>query len=359
MGQWGKHDASGGGNGQAAYERVDVKNEVARTLIEAMENGNAPWQKPWHTQALSPTNPITGNGYKGVNRLLLSMAARADEHGRLDSRFMTYKQAEALGYQVRKGERGTPIVKVVTFDRENDGGAGGAGQPRDGKKGQGGERESERKSMSLRRYVVFNAQQIDGVPELEGPTSDQPFKPAERAEAVIEAMKEKTGLLVIHGGDKACYIPSLDEVRLPAKSNRIWRSEYDYFSTAFHEISHSSLHESRLNRTDAIGKKWGDEAYALEELRAEISSAIIANATGVAAQISQDHMKAHIANHAAYLQSWVKAVKKDPMAIFSAAKDADLIAEYVLGIERQHSALAPHKEWIEEYEATPMLARRA
>lgn len=350
MGQWGK-------DGQA-YERIDVKSEVAKTLIDAMEQGNAPWQKPWHTQALSPTNPITGNGYKGVNRLLLSMAARADAHGRLDSRFMTYKQAEAMGYQVRKGERGTPIVKVVSFDRDKDSGAAGGDQSGNGAGGQGSEKDTERRASALRRYVVFNAQQIDGVPELAGEPTDTPFNSVERAEAVIAAMQEKTGLLVIHGGDKACYIPSLDEVRLPSKSNRIWRSEYDYFATAFHEISHSSLHESRLNRTEAIGKKWGDTAYALEELRAEISSAIIANATGVAAQTSPEHMQKHIANHAAYLQNWVKAVRHDPMAIFSAAKDADLIAEYVLGIERNYTAMTSHREWLAEYDATPT-ARRA
>lgn len=353
MGQWSKV-----GQERQSYERIDVKSEVAKTLIDAMERGNAPWQKPWHTQALSPTNPITNNGYKGVNRLLLSMAGRADAHGRLDSRFMTYKQAEAMGYQVRKGERGTPIVKVVSFDRDKDAGAADGNQGGNGEGVQGGEKDSERRASALRRYVVFNAQQIDGVPELDGEPTETQFNSAERAEAVITAMKEKTGLLVIHGGDKACYIPSLDEVRLPAKSNRIWRSEYDYFATAFHEISHSTLHESRLNRTEAIAKKWGDAAYGLEELRAEISSAIIANATGVAAKTSPEHMKAHIANHAAYLQSWIKAVRQDPMAIFSAAKDADLIADYVLGLERQHTALAPHREWIEEYEAAPM-ARRA
>lgn len=355
-------------------ERIDVKSQVAKTLIEAMERGDTPWQKPWKAQCLRPINPTTGNGYRGINRVLLSLS------GRSSNLWLTYQQAAANGWNVRKGEKGTMIVKVVEFDREdrgtrggpdssgagNAGGSGGASSQGSRKRGgsgggqgaaHGGQSDSgskeqgdqDRKAFALRRYFVFNAEQIEGMPQPEAEaTNDKSFDVAEKAEAVIQAMKERTGLLVIHGGDKAFYSPKLDEVRVPAK--RTFRSEYDYFSTIFHEFSHSTLHEKRLNRTNAIGQKWGDSAYALEELRAEIASAILSDSTGLAARCSPESMKSHVENHSAYLRSWIKAIERDPMAVFSAAKDAEAMAEYVLEQERLFTAMAPHKEWIEEYE---------
>lgn len=348
----------------ACEAKIDVKSQVAKTLIEAMEHGDTPWQKPWKAQALSPINPTTSNGYRGINRILLSLS------GRSSNLWMTYRQAAANGWNVRKGEKGTMIVKVVEFDREDRNsqggreggcGAGGGGSHSGRGGGHGGHGESgpkeqgdkDRKALALRRYFVFNAEQIEGMPQQEAEaTNDKSFDVAEKAEAVIQAMKERTGLLVIHGGDKAFYSPALDEVRMPTK--RAFHSEYDYFSTIFHEFSHSTLHEKRLNRTNAIGQKWGDEAYSLEELRAEISSAILSDSTGLSARCSPESMKAHVENHSAYLRSWIKAIEKDPMAIFSAAKDAEAMAEYVLEQERLFTAMAPHKEWVEEYEMTEM-----
>ncbi len=311
--------------------RIDVKSHVAQTLIAAMERGDTPWQKPWNAQALRPTNPTSGNGYRGVNRLLLALS------GRDDPRWMTYQQAHAKGWQVRRGEKGTTIVKLVELSpreaAQNGADAGGRAAE------QGG--EEQRRAFALRRYTVFNAQQIDGVPELEA-TAGLDFKPIEHAEAVMAALQEQTGLTVVYGGSEACYVPALDEVRLPRKE--AFHSIHDFYSTAMHEGAHSTLSEGRMNRREAIAKKWGDEAYAIEELRAEICSAILATETGV--PMSQ----AHIDNHAAYLRSWIKAVAADPMAIFSAAKDAELMAAYMLGLEKQRSAMGEHKEWVEEYE---------
>lgn len=152
------------------------------------------------------------------------------------------------------------------------------------------------------------------------------FDPVERAENVIAALKQ-TGLAVVHGGSQAYYALALDEVRLPPKNS--FNTLYDYYAVAMHEGAHSSLHVKRLNRTEALSKKWGYEAYAVEELRAEICSAILASDTGV------PMTQAHIDNHAAYLKHWLKAVEDDPMAIFSAAKDAEHMAQYMLGLEKQ------------------------
>lgn len=347
-----KQEIQQGADGGA---RIDVKHEVAQRLIEAMEQGGAPWQRPWSVQSglsMRPINPTTQNGYRGINRVLLALS------GRTSNLWMTYQQAADQGWQVKKGEKGTMIVKVVEMFRDREpGSGGGAASVSSGGQGGGagadagaGQAESElRKAMALRRYFVFNAEQIEGMPKGEEP-EPLVFDPVEKAEAVIQAMKEQTGLMVIHGGDKACYVPSLDEVRLPSK--RAFKTEYDYYSTACHEVCHSTMHAKRLNRTEAYAKRWGDSAYALEELTAEIGAAILSSETGVAR--SSELAAAHLKDHAKYLRGWIKAIEKDPMAIFTAAKNAEKISEYVLGLERQMTALAPHKEWIEEYEAAPL-----
>jgi antirestriction protein ArdC len=324
-------DSTHGGVGSAsAPTRSDVKSEIAQTLIDAMERGDTPWQKPWNAQALRPMNPTSGNGYRGINRLLLALA------GRVDPRWMTYQQAQAKGWQVRRGEKGTGIVKLVELGQADAARASASDGSQTGKA-----EEGQRKAFALRRYTIFNAAQIDGVPELEVAAALD-FDPVERAESVMSALKEQTGLVIVHGGAQACYVPALDEVRLPPKTS--FHSVHDYYATAMHEGAHSTLHEKRLDRKEALAKKWGDEAYAVEELRAEICSAILAAETGV------PMTQAHIDNHAAYLKHWVKVVAADPMAIFSAAKDAENMAGYMLGLARQRTALDEHKEWIQDYE---------
>lgn len=317
----------------AAEVRVDVKSQVAKTLIEAMERGETPWQKPWASVSMRPVNPTTDNSYRGINRILLALS------GRQDNRWLTYQQAQAKGWQVRKGEKGAMIVKLVEV------GAGGPAQDAAEQGGNGGgtDRGQGKKAFALRRYTVFNAQQIDGIPQLDA-SADNLFDPVSRAEAVIEALKARTELSVVHGGSQACYIPALDEIRLPQK--KAFHTPYDYYATAMHECAHSTMHKKRLDRSEGFGKRWGDEAYALEELTAEIASAILASETGV----PMPNGKAHLDNHAGYLQSWIKVLSRDPMAIFTAAKAADKISEYMIGLERQMTGQEEHKEWIADYD---------
>jgi antirestriction protein ArdC len=255
---------------------------------------------------------------------------------------------------VRKGEKGQMIVKVVDLqDSDRAGragmqgtssGAGGSDSNGSGENAQEGMRGDSRNRFALKRYFVFNAEQVEGMPPLPEATGLPEFDPVERAENVIKALKEKTGLLVVQGGNTACYVPATDEVRLPHK--RAFHSVYDWYATAMHEAAHSTLAEKRLARKEALGKRWGDEAYSLEELRAEICSAIMAAETGV--PMSQD--ADHIGRHASYLNSWIKVIGNDPMAIFSAAKDADRMASYMLGLAQENVAMAEHKEWVAEYD---------
>lgn len=336
-------------------ERVDVKAQVAKLMIEAMLASETPWQKPWSATAMRPTNLTTQNGYRGINRCLLGLAggAIASRTGIADPRWATFKQAAAQGWWVRKGERGTGIVKVVELGGDGEG--RGADVPRESAGGGGPEERSDRKRFVLRRYVVFNAQQMEGVPEMEV-ASGPAFDPMDKAAAVIEALKAKTGLIVVHGGNDACYVPSLDEVRLPHRKS--FKDEHAYRLCALHEAGHSTLSPNRLHRREALGHKWGDEAYAMEELRAELCSvfchAELSAGSGVASSASADMFsmgQAHIANHAAYLRHWVRAIRSDPMAIFTAAKDAELMADYMLGMEREFSAMGRHADWFAEYES--------
>ena len=302
-------------------EKIDVKSEVARTLIEAMKNNNTPWQKPWSTQAMLPMNPTSGNAYRGINRLLLSLS------GRSDPRWMTYQQASKEGWQVMRGEKGTPIIKLVELS---------PGEP--------SKPEAEiqqQKRFALKRYTVFNAEQIEGPAPFEAPKPLLEGETIARAEGVMEALKQ-TGLSILYGGSQAFYSPAMDEIHMPSKS--AFHSIYDLYSTLLHEGAHSTLHSKRMNRTEAIAKQWGDEAYALEELRAEICSAILAAETGV------PRSQSNIDNHAQYLNAWIKSLTKHPVALFSAAKDAELMATYMLSLEAKLSANAKHADWVAEYD---------
>lgn len=340
--------------GAAADAKFDIKSHIAQTLIDAMEKGETPWQKPWNSQSLRPTNATSLMGYRGVNRILLSLARSASGATFGDNRWVTYQQAQAKGWQVRGGEKGTMIVKVVEIDPNKERGPGGAvndpGVPRGaGDQSAGGPAGDQwRKPVALRRYFVFNAEQVDGMPLLEQ-AAELAFDPIARAEAVVEALKEKTNLVIVHGGNQACYVPAHDEVRLPPKKS--FKSVYDLYSVTLHECGHSTMAPHRMNRAEAYAKRWGDEAYALEELTVEISAAIMCAELGISDQVSTAQREKHLANHAGYLQSWIKALSKDPFAIFTAAKAADRVSEYVLGFERQAVAMEPHKEWIAEYEA--------
>lgn len=317
--------------------RDDVRADVARTLIDAMERGETPWQKPWSAQALRPMNPTSGNAYRGVNRLLLALS------GRSDPRWMTYQQALANQWQVRRGEKGSTIVKLVEVSAREasaDEGRSGVGSYI---AEQGASGAEAKRSFALRRYTVFNAEQMEGVPEL-GVETALEFNAVERAEAVLSSLRDQTGLRFVYGGDRAFYAAAKDEVHLPHR--RAFHSAYDFYATAMHEGAHATLSPGRLDRRDAIGKRWGDEAYAMEDLRAEICSAILSAETGV--PLSQTH----IDNHAAYLKHWVKVVAADPMAIFSAAKDAELMAQYMLSLVQVKTAMGPHEEWVAEYDET-------
>lgn len=293
-------------------ERKPFAETVAEKLIEQLREGTAPWQKPWapgEAGSNMPFNPTTGSRYKGVNALQLM------SEGYEDPRWMTYKQASAADAQVRKGESGTPI-QYWKFSEEQvlkD----IAGKPvLDAR----GALVTENVTLERPRVffaTVFNAEQIDGLEPLE--RKAQTWDANERAEEILKA----SGAAFQNGEhDRAFYRPSTDSIHLPERSS--FPSADNYYATALHELGHWTGHESRLARD--LAHPFGSDAYAKEELRAEIASMILGDELGVGHDPKQ---------HAAYVESWIKVLRNDPTEIFRAAADAEKIQGYVLGFERQ------------------------
>ena len=226
----------------------DLRGDVTQKLIEAIEAGNTPWQRPWSAQSLRPENGVTHNAYRGINRLLLSLAGQEFA----DSRWVTYAQASANGWSVKRGAKGHMVVKLLDF-----GGASSAAGPARAQESGNQTRSPEPDSgaagrrFGLKRYWVFNAEQVEGMPALAAQPTQPDFDPVQRAENVMQALKEKTGLLIMHGAPHACYVPPVDEVRLPHR--KFFHSPYEYYATALHECGHATLSEKRLDRQGALG----------------------------------------------------------------------------------------------------------
>jgi len=287
----------------------DYRQQVTDSIISMLEEGVAPWQKQWQGLEL-PTNPTTDKAYRGGNAVHL-MAATL-QRGYDDPRWMTYKQAANNGWQVRKGEKGSQIEFWEirdAFQKEKPDPAPGESEDR-----------PERQFIH-RIYTVFNAKQIDGIPTY-APKERTPFEAVEAGERILN----NSGATLRHDqADRCFYNRSTDSIHLTQKE--AFKDQAGYYGTALHELSHWSGHPSRLNRaTLNESYRFGDPAYAREELRAELASMFIAAETG----IPHDP-----ANHAAYVGSWLDALRKDKNEIFRAAHDASAAADFVLDLDRE------------------------
>ncbi|MDK3025121.1 zincin-like metallopeptidase domain-containing protein [Cupriavidus taiwanensis] len=285
---------------------------VAEKLIEQLKAGTAPWQRPWEPgepNAYLPMNPTTGKRYKGINAIHL-MA-----QGRSDGRWMTYKQAAAVGAQVRKGEKGTPVQYWKFSEEQNK--VDESGRPVLNAKG-----EPVKETVQLERprvffATVFNAEQIDGLPPIQ--KKEQTWSAVERAEHILKA----SGASITHApGDRAFYRPATDSIHLPDRGQ--FPTADNYYATALHELGHWTGHASRLDRD--LAHPFGSEGYAKEELRAEIASMIVGDELGIGHDPGQ---------HAAYVGSWIKALQDEPLEVFRAAADAEKIHDYVLAFEQK------------------------
>jgi antirestriction protein ArdC len=298
----------------ATPAKRDHRQEVTDSIVKMLEEGVAPWQKPWESAGM-PFNPTTDRAYRGGNAIHLMAIGLS--RGYEDPRWMTYKQAAENGCQVRKGEKGTQIEfwEVKTMAEEKN------GEPT---KEDGGAAAKENQRRFIHRvYTVFNAKQIDGMPALERRRPTE-FEVANSGERILA----NSGAKIMHDQrDSAFYRPSTDSIHLPPKD--AFKDAPGYYGTALHELAHWTGHPSRLNRpTLNQSYRFGDLNYAKEELRAELASVFLAAEVGV------PHDPA---NHAAYVGSWIKALKEDKNEIFRAAHDASAATDFVLTLEREVS----------------------
>jgi len=295
-------------------EKRDHRREVTDSIIQMLEDGVAPWQKPWEGSAM-PFNPTTERPYRGGNALHLLATGMGREYA--DPRWMTYKQAADQGWQVRGGEKGTHIEFWEMKERSNEKDAGPDQN--------GGESPAKENGQRLihRVYTVFNAKQIDGIPEYQ-PKQRTPFEAVQAGERILA----NSGARIEHDQrDDAFYNRRNDSIHLPPKD--AFKDAPGYYGTALHELAHWTGHPSRLNRaTLSESYRFGDLNYAKEELRAELASVFMAAELGV------PHDPA---NHAAYVGSWIKALREDKNEIFRAAHEASIATDFVLSLDREVS----------------------
>ena len=281
------------------YEAV-----TARILAE-LENGAAPWVKPWSATPGRniPFNAATGNAYSGGNVVLLWMAQASC--GFTSPQWLTFKQALDLGGNVRKGEKSVAtVIKVLQLK----------GKPKEGDTSEDG-----KTFTTIKAYAVFNVAQCDGLPDRV--MNPEPAKPrhADERDATIDEFIAATGcdFRADVGGNQACYVPSRDFIAMPAFE--AFNSAASYYATAFHEMGHWTGHASRLDRQ--FGKRFGDQAYAAEELVAELTAAFLCAEFSVDGEL----------RHAGYIEHWAKLVRSDPRAFFTAASAAQKAADYMRG----------------------------
>ena len=276
---------------------------ITNAIIARLEAGTVPWRQPWTGRARSLPRRACGTPYRGTNIFWLWLMA--ETHHYASDTWMTYRQAAELGGQVRRGERSTIAVFYKSYGQAvPDATTGG---------------DTIEARRVLKSYAVFNVDQIDGLPDryaTPSPAAASPHDPDRRT--AIDAFFAAIPSTVVYGGDDACFVPSRDIIKMPAAERFI---DTDHFAgTLAHEHIHWTGAAPRLDR--AFGKRFGDAAYAAEEIVAELGSAIV----GAAIDIPVTHLD----DHASYLAHWLKILKADPRAILTFAAKADEAASYLL-----------------------------
>ena len=279
---------------------------VTERILERLEAGTVPWHKPWSGGGC-PQNLVSGKEYRGVNIWLLGSQDFTSPY------WVTFKQAKQLGGTVRKGERSTPCVLWKWINRSRE----------DSETG-----ESETKQIPLIRYYsVFSVDQCDGLShkrletELDEP---EPFNPIEAAEAIVASYPDAPPISQ-DGRGSAYYRPATDSIHLPERES--FETESAYYSTLFHEMTHSTGHESRLARPGVSNPiRYGSHEYSQEELVAEMGAAFLL----AEARIDSDSLTN---NTAAYVASWLKALKNDPKLVVLAGAQAQKAVDHITGRE--------------------------
>jgi len=286
-----------------AYEVITAR------ILDMLSQGQIPWRRPWRAikgSGMQHPRNISGNRYRGANWFLLGMLSYPNPT------FLTYRQAQTLGGHIRKGERGFPVVfwKLLQITEETATEAEQVG----------------RKIPFAKTYTVFNVSQCEGLSLVLPETVPDPvtFDPIQEAEALWEGMPQRPELH--YGGDRACYMPGLDLVKMPPRG--AFGTAEGFYETLFHEAGHATGHATRLNRKELMaGSHFGARDYSLEELVAELCAAFLCAEAGID--------QAVIENQAAYLQGWLEKLQKDQSAFVTAAARAQKAADFILGCRVQ------------------------
>lgn len=293
-------------------ERSDVYQRITEQIIKAIEQGAEKWQMPWHRSQTIPVNAATSKPYRGVN--VLTLWAIAAQQNYRSGIWATYAQWLALGAQVRKGEKSAFIIFWKFRDQADE-----------IEDEQGEDGTATKRGPIARGYNVFNADQVDGfvLPELPILPPTQRIEAADRFFAGLNADLR-------HGGSRAFYSPARDFIQLPEFG--AFKEANAYYATLAHESIHWTAAPHRLHRD--LKNRFGTEAYAAEELIAELGAAFLCADLGLANEPRPDH--------AAYVQTWLKALRNDSRAIFTAASKAqaavDWLHSFQLGAVHAYSA---------------------
>jgi len=283
----------------------DLYQTVTDRIVAALEQGTPPWVRPWSTitEAI-PVNAQSRRPYRGINFALLSL--EASDHGYSVNRWLTYRQALELGGQVRRSEHG---ITVVFWQLRRVGVTSTAETCPDDAEGLS---RADRVYPLLRAYTVFNVAQVDGLPTNYTQRTAAAWEPDAKAEELVLM----SGARFRNGGAKAYYRPDTDEIYLPPPA--AFPNATGYYNVALHELTHWTGHDSRCDRI--LAGRFGDAAYAAEELIAEMGAAYLCAHCRIDGEL----------RHASYLDSWLKVLRADKRAIFTAAAKAQRAADYVL-----------------------------
>jgi antirestriction protein ArdC len=291
-------------------EHFDIHQHITDKIVSAIERGAGDFRLPWHRSAgsiMRPVNVASKKPYRGVN--VVALWAYAEESGYSSGLWGTYRQWSDAGAQVRKGEKAAYVVfyKELEFATESE-----TGNP------------NTITRLFTRATPVFAAEQVDGY---QPPVIDAPpatiITPIEQAEALVRAICAS----ISHGGGRACYRPSTDSIQLPPREASIGSPTSTpaeaYYSTLLHELTHWTSAPTRCNRE--LGKRFGDAAYAIEEVVAELGAAFLCADLGITDEPRADH--------AQYLASWLSVLKADKKAIFTAPSKASEAAAFLAGLQ--------------------------
>ena len=272
---------------------MDIYKEVTDRIIAQMENGIIPWKKPWVAGSNAAVSHATGKPYSLLNQMMLGKAGE----------YVTFKQCQQEGGRVKKGEKASMVVFWKWIEQEDE------------------ETGEVKEVPFLRYYNVFHIDQCEGLSAKHETRMPATANADEKAEAIIATYVRQSGVKLIHqAGDRAFYTPFADSVTLPLLKQ--FSQTAEYYSTAFHELTHSTGHVSRLNRLDKTAF-FGTEAYSKEELVAEIGAAALVNHAGLETIGS-------FRNSTAYIQNWLKVLKNDKRFIVSAAGKAEKAVNLIL-----------------------------